>query len=534
MEKTYGDDYNKDFDAYAKGSAAATLTGMLIGGIGRGIAKKNQKKAEEIYNTAKDRYMSSYNVFQRNTEKTKKTITSIVCLKKKIMSNYMKSFLDAYKRLAPQVKSQDSQGLGELKRFMLGQEKLEEIRKLTDAYLLYDEQQLGEKASNVALLMVQDGTISNLMYSMRDVIYAGKINDEDLKKSSMDNLKIQSIGVIAEFSTVAVEFGISGISDAFRSGTQVNEAKEAAAQFEYQKEIIDTKNIKITAIDKYAKLHLKLLRRLLPVLEEMVTRSVHIIKSKDNFFHFGRIELQKFTQNELDILAFTSSLVEAVKAVIDSPIICQKGDDVFNGDRSGFIGVWNQIGYYENRCLGLLGGDERKEKIYCNADAGIPHKLAGLLSETVELFEGEDIDEEEFDVGLCAAIADVLGQLKSSGCWLRKLESAFGSLNSNNKKSILSSFENFLGIIDSEVWCVIFSSMDDFINMYLDEKQIDREKALLRNFFEELIDKMEDAINDYYNDIRLSIIVCNLKGPIENFVAEVEYDAETLEMIFDN
>lgn len=185
---------------------------------------------------------------------------------------------------------------------------------------------------------------------MRDVIYASKISDNELKRSSMDNLKIQSIGVIAQFSTIAVEFGFSGISDAFSAGKQLNEAKEAVAQFERQKEEVEIKNAKIDAINQYANIHLKLLNRFVPLMEEYVTRSVQLIRSKDNIFHLGRIKEHKFTQDEIEVLAFTFSLIGAVKAIIDSPIISQSGD-VFNGNKADFNRAQDCVETFERKSI---------------------------------------------------------------------------------------------------------------------------------------------------------------------------------------
>lgn len=348
MEKIYGDEYNKDFDTYAKTGAAVTFGGMLIGGIGKGIAKHNQKKAERIYGPARDRYISSLSAYEESIERTKKTITGVVCLKKRILHDHMMRFLKAYKRLAPQIKLRDSQGLGELQRFVFGQDEFQEIGRLTDVYLSYNELELGERAADVALLLVQDGTVSNLAYSVRDIIYAGINKDEDLKRNSMDELKIQSIGAIAQFSSVAVEFGLSGMSDAFNSGKQLNNAKETAARYERRRELIEINNTKVNAIGEYANIHLKLLNRFVPLMEEYVTRTVQIIKRRDNIFHFGRIQERKFTQYELEVLAFTFSLVGAVKTVIDSPIISQNGE-VFTENNSDFDEVLDCVDIFERR-----------------------------------------------------------------------------------------------------------------------------------------------------------------------------------------
>lgn len=72
MGKIYDDDYNKLYDTYEKISAAVSVGSLLVGGIGKSIAGRNQKKAEEIYNSARDRYASSFQVFEESTQKTKK------------------------------------------------------------------------------------------------------------------------------------------------------------------------------------------------------------------------------------------------------------------------------------------------------------------------------------------------------------------------------------------------------------------------------------------------------------------------------
>lgn len=350
MGKTYGDDYNKNFDNFAAVTTALTLTSTAVGGLSKIISKGNQQKAQKIYDVAYNRYISSFNQFQHNVVITKKTIANVVSIKKQIMLKNMKKFLKAYKRLAPQFKLQNSQGLEELQRFIFRQEDFQEIKRTANAYRSYNEYKLGEKVSEVAMLMVQDGTVSNLANCIKDVIFIGKTDDYTLKKNNIDNLKIQSINILAQYSTVSLEFAISNISDAFRSGKYLKEMKEAAAQLDVQKEILDTNNVKINAINSYANVHLKLLTRLSPLIDEYVNLSVKIIKSKDNIFHFGKIKEDQFTQNEFEILAFTFSLVAAVKAVIDSPIISKNGN-VFNGSNSKFNEVQNHIEMFERKCI---------------------------------------------------------------------------------------------------------------------------------------------------------------------------------------
>lgn len=352
MEKEYNDDYNKDFDTYKKANAAVSLGGFIIGGIGMGIAKRNQKKAEQIYGPSYEKYMISLRIFEENSQKAKETITDLVRLKKQIMSTHIKSYLKALRRLNSNIDLIKNQTDRDLQLFI--NQDFTELNRLVNAYQKFDEQELGNDISNIALLMVQDGTISNLAYTMKDVIQAGKIKDDELKRNSIDNLKIQSIDIIAQFSTAAIEFGLSGISDAFSSGKRVNQAKIFAAKCEENKERIDIQNLKNIAINNYAVQHLKLLQKLVPLMEEYVGLSIQIIKNKDNIFHFGQIKIDKFTKEEFDLLSWTSTLVQTAKVVIDAPIISQNGD-VYNEIPFDFTSAQNDIEVFERHRLEMKG-----------------------------------------------------------------------------------------------------------------------------------------------------------------------------------
>ena len=76
--------------------------------------------------------------------------------------------------------------------------------------------------------------------------------------------------------------------------------------------------------------------------------------------------------------------------------------------------------------------------------------------------------------------------------------------------------------------------VDILINSVIISIESDRVKAELSDSFEKLIDKMEDAVNGYYDGVPLIDIVCNLKEFIDAFVVEVEYDMETVQSLLDN
>ena len=88
----------------------------------------------------------------------------------------------------------------------------------------------------------------------------------------------------------------------------------------------------------------------MPLLADYVSQCENIIRSKGNFLHIGRIKANKFVTGEMEVLAFTFSLVGAVKSVIDAPLISNEGN-VYIDDTNSFNQVEQSIDMYEAKCI---------------------------------------------------------------------------------------------------------------------------------------------------------------------------------------
>lgn len=331
----YDETYNKDYDTIQAVTSVVGLGGNALGLLGMGIAGINQHRASKIIQSAKDEYESARRSYEQVSNSTRHYIQDVVNLKKQIMKDQMKTFLHAYKRLHPQIVLKKSAGLKEVERFAPEKQDFEDLRRSANVYARYNEERLGGRASNVALIMVQDGTVERIADHIKNIQIAAQIKDSDLKRNRLDELKIEGIDILAEFSAASIEFAVSGITDAISSIREVNEAKRCAVQYRDCAEQLKLKEIKMDAIWRYAEVHSRLLKRCRKVLGIYVPRTIKIIEQKDNFFRIGRIKPEKFTQDELSEMAFTFSLIKAVKAIIDSPIIALNGE-VYTGNSSNF------------------------------------------------------------------------------------------------------------------------------------------------------------------------------------------------------
>lgn len=352
-KKKSDENYTKDYDVYAAAGTLLSVGGVILGTGGRALASYNQKKAEKILNESYQRYAISYENWKKQSDAVKEAVSKVVDLKRQILVKHLKKLLKAYKRLSLDMELKDSRGLEEIKRLTGNSEEIRELKETIRIYKSYNGSKFGEKASELAICMVQDGTVENLVNSFDGIAKAVRANDEQKKRILTDDLKVQSIGVIQQVSVLAVGYGMEGVSNAFATGKQLNEAKEIAAQYDQEKVKLDIYTVKNQAIYQYAKIHEKLLCQYIPLVEKSVSDSVNIIRAKDNFFHIGKISGNKFTEDEWKILAYTCSLAETMKGIIDSPIIGQDGD-VYHGNTSDFDKAQSQLQEYRTNVLPML------------------------------------------------------------------------------------------------------------------------------------------------------------------------------------
>lgn len=325
MPDTHDKDYDKEYNK--TGCLLGILAPFLLfGGVLNHKAEKKYKEADEIRNSASEKYNDALGRFAISSSETKTTVNRVVLQKKQLLKTEIKRFIKAYKRLAPQLQLAIPKELNTIKNFTLDRTSLLQMQQTISAYERFDESRLGDKAFDIALMMVSDGTVSSLSHNIRDVIRAGKIKDDDLKRKSVDELKIQSIGVIWQFSTVAFEFGCSALTDYVEADNELTRAKLFASEVDVKVQEIERRIQSIDTIHEYAQQHKGVLENVYPLMQEYMGEAVNIIKDKDNIFHFGRIKKEKFTTDELGSIASACALAGVVKAVIDAPIINKSGE----------------------------------------------------------------------------------------------------------------------------------------------------------------------------------------------------------------
>lgn len=252
----------------------------------------------------------------------------------------------------------------------------------------------------------------------------------------------------------------------------------------------------------------------------------------------------------------------------DETVICVVDTTVFGGGQRGMVFTDKNVyyrGMFENPVnwnyfdITLQFSDELPNDVYFNrknlkklmaylfdmecisiggiafADTGIwiTEQAKKLISLSMEaLGESDKTNQEELAGIFSEHVKDTFEFLMAPDSWLNALEEAMELKDSDEIKSMVVSFDRFLEAIDYLTWYIWLGNIDALINTVLSDIDLDRIEAELSDSFERLIDKMEDAVNDYYSDVSLIDIVCNLKEYVEAFSAEVKYDMVTMQYLF--
>ena len=254
------ENYNKEYDLLQLASAAVTIGGATIGTMGKGLSFLNQGRSEKILRNAQQKYKESFESLERSAQAAQAAIQNVVLIKKDLMGKDMKLFLKAYRRLNPRIYFSPSAGLNELERFVPQRQEYRQLRLSARVYDRYDAARLGDRAGDVALVMVQDGTVRDIFLHVAKIHKARRHHDRDLEIQTRDELKLQMIPVLARFSTVALEFAVDGMTDMISSFKQVGEAKRVAAELRQQTETLKLNDTRVQAIGRYADIHLDLLQ----------------------------------------------------------------------------------------------------------------------------------------------------------------------------------------------------------------------------------------------------------------------------------
>lgn len=340
------DEYTKNYDRWVNAGRTTTAIGFLMGVGSNWLAKRKKQKAEARITEINEKLNECLCRYDECVGKAKYALIELVSVKKEIMKKEMRRFVKSYRRINPNILLKKPDGLNDVQYFTesFSVNDFNLIESQISIYNAFNPQ--NKKAGSDAYIMLEEGIIDHLAEGISNYRTISEIENPEKRQAELDKLKIDNISTIAEISVASLMFGLSGLAEFFNSSSIFDRVEVYEQEVNLKIAEINNKIVDLNAIRAYADAHINALKRLKKILPIYVDEAYKIIYSKDNFFHLGSISEEKFNDEELEKLAFTMALVQAVKAIINSPVLSNSGK-VFSGDKSQYISAVTSISQYE-------------------------------------------------------------------------------------------------------------------------------------------------------------------------------------------
>ncbi len=301
-------------------SAIAVGTGVL----GHIVAAGMNSKAQKIYMPAKIEYEKVLVVYNEEARSVRGALGNLVKMKKRILSEDISAFLEAYRRIAHfQVKQ--STKIDELLHYTFEPQDAIELQRLAN---IYEKVAMGGAAGltiSAMVSMVTDGSMPGVLQdiSMASKAYRnGDVNAVADKVCDIVGHGIQSADNRAVLGTAMLA---TGLTSAYEAVKNLEEGKRRKAEYERAKAELELNITYCSGIRERANMHEELLRELRKLFLQSSENAIRLINKKSGFFHLRKIKEKDFVQEEWELLALVMALALAMKAVIDVPVLGSDG-----------------------------------------------------------------------------------------------------------------------------------------------------------------------------------------------------------------
>ncbi len=262
----------------------ATLSAAALGTVNHVNAKKINEKAEEIVNDAQKIYKSAQNALEKSKKSATKSLKKIEKRKKHVFNTSLKIFVDSFEKVK-HISFDNFPAIDKLDLNLISRKEVVEIVHMDNLYGSSFSGSIAGATLTTGLAMTSLATIVAPVVLFTGISSKIKAN-ENLRKAN----------------------------------TMYYESKSAASKMKTQIMICD-------AISKKAKMFDELLRKLNDKFEVSSNLLAYLIQEKEKTLNENRpLKNSDFSEDEIKLLAITGSLAKAVKQVIVTNILNEKGE----------------------------------------------------------------------------------------------------------------------------------------------------------------------------------------------------------------
>ncbi len=332
--------------------ALPLLLGLAAGGlgwIGHQVAKEDNAKAQAIAEEAKELYDDAKMSLELAQAQAEGALTEFASAKKSVLDGTMTRFMKAYDRVK-HVELVRSSGVDEIDKFAIDSAGLLQIQSMKDIYS--DNFSSGVAGAATAIAV-----------------------------SSFAGSSILGAGITGALSlgTLSAIAGPVMLFTAFSASTKADEnlqkARRMYAEAEEAAEKMKTSERLCEAIAERSEMFNDLLGNLNQLFAQCTVKLEDMISRRAGIFDFTgkkKIPANKFTDNDIKVIAVTRSLAGAIKSVIDTPILSDNGKLSGQG-RKKYDEVNKVLPVFESEVLAIGAGSVSSfeaEKVKLGAGLG--------------------------------------------------------------------------------------------------------------------------------------------------------------------
>ncbi|MBR1536619.1 MAG: hypothetical protein IJ630_06760 [Treponema sp.] len=273
--------------------------GIAAGAIGAGShikAKQTNERANEISADAQRLYNNAKNSLEAAKRNTTFALREFEYAKKDVLDSSMKQFLRGYERVK-HIELKTSEGMNEISSFILTPQDTLQIRELTNIY---------ESSLKTGAIGAGVGVAA----------FAGV--------SSLGFLAGAAATPLAAIAAPVLLF--TGISASMKADENLEKAQVMYSEATAAAESMKISETKCKAITKRTEMFHDLLDTLNIMFAQSAVYLDSVTRKKKGFFGLRKITSNRLTEQEINLIAVSRALAGAVKAVIDMPVLSEKGE----------------------------------------------------------------------------------------------------------------------------------------------------------------------------------------------------------------
>ncbi len=289
-------------------------------------ANRTNQRAKETQEEAKQIFQEANLKLKKAQENTQKTLLYLGKTKQQVMMTTFSQFCESFRKIK-NLEVQSSEGLNELSRFTIDEQEALQMRELADVNANNLSTAAAGAATGTMVALAASGfapVVGTLASGAGAALAVGEFTLAGSLAGSAATVGLAATP-LAAIAGPALMF--SGLSASSKAHANLDKAQSTLSEAQAQAEKMETIVVTCNAISQRANLFHSLLQELnmlFGAASGMMTDLVN--KKTSGFFTSNKVNVQKLSDREKEIIAVSRSLAGAVKAVLDTPMLSPEGE----------------------------------------------------------------------------------------------------------------------------------------------------------------------------------------------------------------